>query len=121
MEKHLMTCKQWDIAVIPFPFVESPKTKPRPVLVLSNTCFIDKNGHFVAAMITSAMHTAWHGDTPITGLSEAGLKKKSIIRFKLFTLDMRFQPRIIGSLNKKDRGAVLKTFTDVLISSTKGF
>ncbi len=110
MRMPLMTCKQWDVAVVPFPFVETSKAKPRPVLIVSSNDFISENDHCVAAMITSATHTRWYRDTSIVNLSKAGLKKDSIVRLKLFTLDMRFKPRLIGNLSKEDRAAFLENF-----------
>lgn len=107
-----MNCKQWDIAVIPFPFVDSPKTKPRPVLILSQEEFCSTNQHSIAAMITSSNHQRWIGDTEITNLHPTGLKKESIIRLKLFTLDMRFNPRVIGILADQDRDIFQKQFTE---------
>jgi len=98
-----MTCKQWDIAVVPFPFVDAPQSKPRPVLIVSKDKFHDENGHYIAAMITTASQTQWFGDTVIRDFEGAGLKTKSSVRMKFFTLDLRFQPRIIGSLSEKDR------------------
>lgn len=100
-----MDCNLWDIAVIPFPFVDTPKSKPRPVLILSQEKFVAANNHCVAAMITSASHTRWVGDTEITDLQRAGLNKDSMIRLKLFTLDMRLNPRVIGKLSDQDQTA----------------
>lgn len=107
-----MTCNQWDIVVIPFPFVDSPKTKPRPVLILSNEKFCSNNQHSIAAMITSSNHQRWIGDTEITDLQPTGLRKESIIRLKLFTIDMRFNPRIIGTLADQDRDVFHERFTE---------
>lgn len=111
MRMRLMTCKQWDVAVVPFPFVDTRKSKPRPVLILSNENFIEETGHSIAAMITSAEHAQWLGDTSIINLEESGLKKNSIIRLKLFTLDMRFEPRVIGQLSKSDKANFMKSFS----------
>ena len=98
-----MICKLWDVAVIQFPFVDSPKSKPRPVLVLSSEAFGEENNHLVATMITSAGHEPWAGDTEINDLQRAGLKKPSIIRLKLFTLDLQLNPRKIGELSGEDQ------------------
>lgn len=100
-----MTCNQFDVVVVPFPFVDTPKAKPRPVLVISSDRFVQENDHCIAAMITSALHTPWYGDTAITDLEHAGLSKPSIIRLKLFTLDVRFEPRRIGQLSHADTKA----------------
>jgi mRNA interferase MazF len=110
-----MSYKQWDIAVIPFPFVESLKTKPRPVLILSQESFASANNHLMATMITSSYHQKWRGDTEITDLEPTGLKKKSIIRLKLFTLDIRLEPKVIGTLGEQDQKAFQAMFTDIIL------
>lgn len=106
-----MTFNQWDILVVPFPFVDSPQHKPRPVLVISNDKFNSANSHCIAAMITTASNTSWHGDTEITDLKVSGLKIKSYIRMKLFTLDSKIEPRSIGKLSKEDIANFKKNFS----------
>lgn len=105
-----MICEQWDVVVVPFPFVENPKAKPRPVVVLSNEYFYTANDHFIAAMITTAAQTQWSGDTVITNLKNAGLRHYSVIRLKLFTFDRRIKVRKIGVLSVKDRACFQKNF-----------
>ena len=97
-----MTFNQWDIVVVPFPFVDSAKSKPRPVVVLTNEDFNIANGHLVGAMITTASNTKWLGDIEIIDLSSTGLKHTSFIRMKLFTLDFRIGIRKIGQLSAND-------------------
>lgn len=98
----IVTFKRLDVLVIPFPFVESLKSKPRPVVVLTTEEFNVQNGHCVAAMITTASHSQWVGDINIKDLPIAGLKHSSVIRMKLFTLDMRMGARKIGQLSSRD-------------------
>ncbi|MFO7936829.1 MAG: type II toxin-antitoxin system PemK/MazF family toxin [Kiritimatiellia bacterium] len=104
-----MTCKPFDVVVIPFPFTDSGKTKRRPALVLSgHGIFGKQSGHTVMAMITSAKNTSWSLDVQIDDLSSAGLTAPSTIRMKLFTLDNRFIIRNAGKLAKPD----IKKFKD---------
>ena len=58
-----MICSRNDVVVVPFPFVDKPKTKKRPALVLSNLDF-NKSGHTILAMITTKQHPSWPGDRP---------------------------------------------------------
>jgi mRNA interferase MazF len=81
-------CNAWDVIVVPFPFVDSPKTKRRPALVISRKDF-NRHGHTICAMITTKHQPAWPGDVPITDLNSAGLPRACIVRPKLFTLDNR--------------------------------
>jgi mRNA interferase MazF len=109
-----MIYKQWDIIKIPFPFVDSPKSKPRPVLVLSNEDFAKANGHIVTAMITTGKNSKWKYDVDIENLSSAGLSKKCVIRMKFFTLDLRLEHKKIGSLSVKDQKNFIKNFKSAL-------
>ncbi|MCB9319469.1 MAG: type II toxin-antitoxin system PemK/MazF family toxin [Lewinellaceae bacterium] len=97
-----MAYEQWDVAIVPFPFVNSLKSKPRPVLVLSNASFNLQTGHYIAAMITSSSQNPWAGDTEIKNIEEAGLNKPSLVRLKLFTMDERIVKRKIGRLSNND-------------------
>ena len=101
-----MTCDNWQVVVVPFPFTDRATTRRRPALVLSARAF-NRHGHTVLAMITSAAHQPWPGDTPLAGLKHAGLGTPSLVRLKLFTLDNRFIARRIGTLGSPDQGSVV--------------
>ena len=57
-------------------------------------------------MITSARHSTWPLDTPITDLGAAGLPVPSIVRMKLFTLDHHLIIARLGDLSPADCVAV---------------
>lgn len=96
-----MICDTWDVVTVPFPFTERAGTKRRPALVLSQRAF-NQAGHTLLAMITSAAHTRWPGDTAISDLEAAGLTVPCIVRLKLFTLDNRVLIRRAGQLAPAD-------------------
>ena len=98
-----MICERFEIVIVPFPFVDSARTRPRPALVLSSDGFNRQNGHSVLAMITRATHTRWPSDHAIADLGPTGLRDSSVLRFKLFTLDNRILARRIGELSEADR------------------
>jgi mRNA interferase MazF len=105
-----MTYKQFDVVVVPFPFTNSTATKKRPALVISDvTKFNKSTKKSVMAMITTASHSPWALDVPITDLASAGLKAKSIIRMKLFTLDDALVIKRIGKLATSDRDFLQKS------------
>lgn len=106
-----MVCNQWNIAIVPFPFVDAPKQKKRPVLIISKNEFLEQNAHCIAAMITTGANTKWVGDTLIEDLEKAGLKTPSYIRLKLFSLDMKLEPRVIGKLSQNDKDHFKKNFS----------
>ena len=114
-----MTCEAWQIVVVPFPFTDRATTKRRPALVLSSRPF-NRNGHSVLAMITSASHHPWPGDTPIAHPKSSGLTAPSVVRLKLFTLDNRFVVRRIGTLDAPDRAAVSASLRECVPALTAG-
>ncbi len=100
-----MTCDPWQVVVVPFPFTDRAATKRRPAVVLGTRAF-NRQGHSVLAMITSASHRPWPGDTSLTDLTSAGLTSPRLMRLKIFTLDNRFIARRIGVLSARDQGEV---------------
>ena len=102
-----MICDQWDVIIVPFPFTERAGEKHRPALVVSRWAF-NQSGHTVLAMITSAAHRAWPGDSALADPEAAGLRLPCIVRLKLFTLDHRVIFRRIGQVTSADRRAVEK-------------
>jgi mRNA interferase MazF len=100
-----VTCDAWQVVVVPFPFTDRATSKRRPALVLSRKRF-NRSGHSVMAMVTSAAHQPWPGDTSIANLEAAGLRTPSLVRLKLFTLDNRFITRRLGTLDVTDQAAV---------------
>jgi len=104
MRSPIVICEQFEVVTVPFPFTDSPATKRRPALVLSNAAaFNTLAGRSVMAMITTATHSPWVLDVPISNLQEAGLKVPSVIRMKLFTLDHTLILKRIGHLAISDR------------------
>ncbi len=105
-----MTYKQFDVVVVPFPFTDSSATKKRPALIVSDAAAFNRvTKKNVMAMITTASHSPWAKDIPITDLASAGLKAKSIIRMKLFTLDDALVLKKIGQLAASDRHSTKTT------------
>lgn len=58
------------------------------------------------AMITTGVRSSWPGDTPITDLGAAGLKRPCVVRLKLVTVVNRLIAARIGYLTEVDRRAV---------------
>jgi mRNA interferase MazF len=108
------TFEQFEIAVVPFPFVDAPRAKARPALVLSIRTFNRQNGHTLLAMITTAEHTRWPSDYPIRDLRPTGLRVDCVVRWKVFTLDNRALQRRIGRLGERDTQGCRAAFADIL-------
>jgi mRNA interferase MazF len=102
-----VSCEAMDVVVVPFPFTDVPAAKRRPALVISQAeTFGGLCGHGVMAMITSAKNRPWPLDVEIEDLDTAGLPVSSVVRMKLFTLDLRLVLRTAGRLSSEDMGRV---------------
>ena len=95
----------WDVVTVPFPFNDQLGAKRRPALVLSNTNF-NCHGQIVLSMITTSGHYPWPGDVLIGDLKTAGLTAPSLVRLKVFTLDLRLIASEIGRLSSTDQQLV---------------
>jgi mRNA interferase MazF len=99
----MATYNQFDVVVVPFPFMETADSKLRPALILSDAqIFNTPMQKAVLAMITTSNRFPWSLDISIDDLQGAGLRSPSIIRMKLFTLENRSIVRKIGMLSKGD-------------------
>jgi len=98
------------IVVTPFPFTDRKAAKRRPALIVSEPEYQAHTGHATMLMITSAKHSKWHGDWEIKNLEIAGLPVPSIVRQKVFTLDLRLVIKQIGYLATEDQWHISKIF-----------
>jgi mRNA interferase MazF len=101
----MLAYKPGDVVIVPFPFTDRATSKRRPALVCSSEPFNRLSRHVVLSMITTAGHSAWPGDVPITELDDAGLPAPSVVRWKLFTIDVALVLRRSGSLSARDRAS----------------
>jgi mRNA interferase MazF len=105
--RRIVTFEQWQVVVVPFPFTDKAARRRRPALVVSRPEALGARiGHSVLAMITSAEHSRWPLDVPVSDLACAGLPAASVVRMKLFTLDDRLIERSAGTLSAHDAGRV---------------
>lgn len=102
-----MICRFGDVVVVPFPFVEQPVAKRRPALVLSKEDFNSNSGQSILAMITSAAGSSWPSDVTIEDGQSAGLVKRSVLRWKLFTMPNNLIIRKLGKLSTSDEARVV--------------
>ena len=120
MRKLIVTYEQCSVVVTPFPFTDKNATKKRPALIISEPDYQQKTGHATMLMITSAKHKRWHGDVEIKDLLAAGLPVPSVIRQKIFTIDLRLIIRQIGQLASEDQwetGNIISTHFGWLLNN----
>jgi mRNA interferase MazF len=99
---------------VPFPFIKKERSKTRPALVLSSPTFQSACGACVLAMITSAERSAWPNDVLLADWRGAGLRKPSLLRWKIFTLDDALILGVRGALSPADWTRVRASFDDIL-------
>ncbi|MGB5593989.1 MAG: type II toxin-antitoxin system PemK/MazF family toxin [Crocosphaera sp.] len=102
----MVTYKQFDVVVVPFPFTDKTTSKKRPALVISDVAFNLSLKKSVMIMITTSGHSPWMFDVPIVDLAASGLKSPSLMRMKLFTLDDALILKKIGTLTQSDQEMV---------------
>lgn len=113
--KTTISFKQFEVVVVPFPFIDSESVKLRPALVVSSEVFNSETQMVTCLMITSSSFENWSSDVKIHNLKKAGLKKECKVRFKVFSLQSHLVKDRIGNLDKKDQDLVRKNFEKVFI------
>jgi mRNA interferase MazF len=98
-KKAIAIFERGDIVVVPFPFTDSATQKVRPALVLSRSGAYSQTGQIICAMVTGAKKSTWPLDTPIAHWKKAGLTIPSVVRMKLFTIDVELVARKVGALD----------------------
>ena len=101
----MVSARELDVVVVPFPFTDKAATKRRPALVVSSTQFNTNHQSAVLAMVTSTS-ARWQSDVPLRDWRQAGLHVPCCVRFKLFTLDNVLILRRTGALSKRDGTAI---------------
>ena len=92
----------WDVVTVDFPYADQPASRRRPALVLAVHAVQEQYSIAWVLMITSARHSRWPGDVPVTDLAEAGVSRPCFVRTeKIATIDTRFVD-VIGSLANLD-------------------
>ena len=98
-----MTFDRFDVVTMPFPFADKYKSIVRPAVILTDHArFGAVAGIAIVAMISSAKHSAWPYDVPVSDLPQAGLHMPCIIRMKLNAVDLKLLERKIGHLGDGD-------------------
>ena len=112
----MTTYNAGDLVDVPFPFIDSGTTKLRPALVLSSSDFQLKTGACILTMVTSAERSRWVNDVALEDWNGAGLKKPSIIRWKIFTLDETLIVGYRGHLADPDFATLGEALADVFLA-----
>jgi mRNA interferase MazF len=102
-----------DVVDVPFPFIDRPVRKRRPALVLSIPAAERDKDVVVLAMITSAKRSSWPSDVPITEPTTAGLNGRSVVRWKMFSIESSHILSVRGRLSGPDFAGVADRFQEL--------
>ena len=99
-----------DVVWVPFPFVDAPRMRERPALVIGTVSPSSDMQLLWVLMITSAENRGWHGDISLEqSYIECGLNVPCVIRTaKVSTVEAR-RARRSGSVPDEVLAAVRKT------------
>jgi mRNA interferase MazF len=107
MKKRFVTYSPFDVVTTPFPFADRNASMVRPAVILTDyAVFGQRSGIAIVAMITTAKHSDWPFDVPISDLECAGLRLPCVVRAKLNAVAFNLMDRKIGSLAPADRVAI---------------
>ena len=110
----MMIYNPGDVVDVPFPFIDTPGKKLRPAMVLSGLRFQQISGAIVLMMVTSAERSHWETDIELDDWQSAGLRKASILRWKIFTLDEQLIVSRRGVLSENDQQKVCDSIKVIL-------
>lgn len=65
-------------------------------------------------MVTSAQRSCWDTDITLEDWRDAGLRKPSVLRWKIFTIDEGRIESIRGTLSERDQLKVAESFSNNL-------
>lgn len=96
-----------DIVWVPFPFVEAPRLRDRPALVVSVQAPAPRIHLLWVLMITSAANKGWQGDVSLEArFAECGLNVPCVIRTAKVTTVEAGRARKCGALPDELRAEV---------------
>jgi mRNA interferase MazF len=109
--------KPGDVVLVPFPFSDLSRAKPRPALVLGSQLSCEKLPDLILCQITSKKERYLSpklGDVPLKDWGKAGLPLQSTVRVvKLATLSKETVFSRLGSLTSSDMERVVSAFLSI--------
>lgn len=104
-----------DVILVKFPFTTLVQKKQRPAVVVSTGAYNQAGADVIATAITGNLKAARRpGDFSLTHWHEAGLLKKSLVKFTLFTLEKSLIICKLGKLKEPDLGKLSMGLKEVL-------
>ena len=115
----MITFKQGDVVLIPFPFTDFSTFKQRPAVILSSNKFNTSQQDVIVAAVTSHIpQTVSENDYILNAdeLQSAGLPKTSLIKLdKIVTIDHRLIHKRLGTLPIHTLHKIIPQFQQIFI------
>lgn len=94
-----ITFESGQIVLVPFPFVEQPRERPRPAVVISAKPLGPDDSLLWVLMITTAVNKGWPGDISLESrFAEAGLHVPCVVRAEKVSTVEAGRARVLGKL-----------------------
>jgi len=108
-----MNFSQYDVVIVPFPYTDKTKARPRPAIIISSNDANQASKVAILAMITRIDAESWYQDQPLEDLESAGLERPCKARMKLFSIDLSSIKKRTGSLGQRDRKNIASVLRNV--------
>jgi mRNA interferase MazF len=102
-----MAFQRGDVVLVPFPFTDLSAAKTRPAVIVSGAGYHRSTRDLILLEITSHLPSSPLPATyPLRGWQQAGLKKRSVAKVVLFTLEESQIVHAVGRLTPDDMAGV---------------
>jgi len=110
----MTTYELGDVVLVSFPFSDQTQSKPRPAVVINVSEYSQRRTDYILAAITSMPGPRDRFDTTLTSWEAAGLKRPSIVKAVVVTLDVSLITRKLGTMKGSDRATVLENIRSAI-------
>lgn len=104
-----------DVLLVPFPFTDQSTEKKRPAVVVSSEAYHRERPDLILMAVSSQVRlTAFVGEIIVQHWQEAGLRKPSVIKPVLPTIEEGLVLKRLGRLTQEDRRTLLQALHLIL-------
>lgn len=104
-----------DILLVPFPFTDQSTAKKRPAVVVSSDAYHRERPDLILMAVSSQVRlTAPVGEVMVKQWQEAGLRKPSVIKPVLTTIEKGLVLKKLGRLTQEDKRALIQALHVIL-------
>jgi len=109
-----------DILLVPFPFTDQSTAKKRPAVVVSSEGYHRERPDLILMAVSSQVRpTALVGEVMVKQWQEAGLRKPSVIKPVLTTIEEGLVLKRLGRLTQEDKRTLIQAL-HVILGDSQG-